>query len=180
MAPLTTPRRVLVLTASLTAAVTLLAGGTASAATSEYYKTFTSGANYLTKSDTNGTLNAQVTWPTTNKPLAWSFDISRALERTATGNMRCTARVPSFPNYNDDHPSIPVDYKWHSTVPGQHRLNTSYWYVLNAQCKFPSTVNGTRGTTTVTLKFNYKMSSASASTQGNGPAYRSHVSFTPS
>ncbi|MFB7214175.1 hypothetical protein [Streptomyces sp. NPDC056255] len=179
MEPTATRRRLLALTASLTAALTLLAGGTASAATSEYYKTFTSSQNYISKSDSNGLFSGQVTWSSLNKPLAWSFDISPALERTATGNMGCTAGVPSFPNYHDDHPSIPVSYKWHSSVPGQHRLNTSYWYVLNGQCKFPSTVNGTRGTTTVTLKFNYKMSSTFALASGNSPVYQSQVSFSP-
>ncbi|MFF3755240.1 hypothetical protein ACFYYH_33160 [Streptomyces sp. NPDC002018] len=179
MALNTTSRRVLAWAASLSAAATLMVSGTASAATIEYYKTFSSSANYITKSDANGAFNAQVTWPTTNRPLAWSFDISPTLERTATGNMRCTAKVPSFPNYDDTHGSIPVDYKWHSSVSGPHRVNTSYWYVLNAQCKFPSTVNGTGGTTTVTLKFNYKMSTTSAFARGNGPAYQSRVAFTP-
>ncbi|MFE5331258.1 hypothetical protein ACFRCG_33200 [Embleya sp. NPDC056575] len=182
---MTARRPALALTSALAAIALLFSGGTASAGTSEYYKTFTANANYLTKTDANGVLNAQVTWSSVNKPLAWSFDMSPALERTATGDMNCSASVPSFPDYHDGHPGIPVDYKWHSSIPGPHRTNTSYWYVLKARCTFPSKVNSTRGTTTVDVRLNYKMSTtaaaaAAASGSVNDSTYTSWSSFSPS
>jgi hypothetical protein len=86
--------------------------------------------------------------------MAWSFQISPAVQAIATSTMNCRAGHNQLP-YSDAHDNIPVDYLWHSSVPGNKRDNTNY--DLWGSCTFKVNSGGRPGTANLSFKFHYYM-----------------------
>jgi hypothetical protein len=116
---------------------------------------FTASDQYYGLTDRNGTFTGQVTWTAPGLPVAWSFRVSPQVRAIATTPMTCEAGHMQLP-YHDTHPSIPADYRWHSTIRG-HAINTEY--TLYGWCQFGVSVNGQTGTAVLRFHFDYQMKS---------------------
>ncbi|MEU8463955.1 hypothetical protein [Streptomyces sp. NPDC029003] len=138
-------------------ALALLAGAApAHAGVNQGSHTFKMSAPSYKKSDGNGTFNGQVNMAGNvgkNAPMAWSFTTSPTVRKIATGQMNCKAGHMQLP-YSDSHPSVGVDYHWHSTVP-DNRHNTKY--TLYGNCVFRVNVGGRTGTANLGFRFNYSL-----------------------
>lgn len=127
----------------------------AESASAEHYHTFTQSSEYFDQTDRNGRFTAQANmhsgWVV---PMAWSFTVSPAVQAIASSPMNCTAGHHQLP-YSDTHNNIPVDYRWHSTVPGNKVDNTRY--DLWGNCTFSVNVGGRPGTANLSFQFHYSM-----------------------
>jgi hypothetical protein len=119
-------------------------------------KVFTESDTFYTATDQNGTLTAKVAWASAQNTLAWSFQPSPTVAAIATGPMNCQAGHMQLPGYHDNHSDIPVDYIWHSSVPGSF-FNVDY--TLWGSCTFPVQANGLSGQAVLSFRFNYFLKS---------------------
>lgn len=127
----------------------------AASADDVHHHTFTQSAEYFDATDRNGRFTAQANMHAGYTiPMPWSFRISPQIQAIATSNMNCTAGHHQLP-YSDSHPSVPVDYHWHSTVQGNQVDNTKY--DLWGNCTFRVQVGGNPGTANLRFQFHYSM-----------------------
>ncbi|MEV6899068.1 hypothetical protein [Amycolatopsis sp. NPDC051372] len=124
---------------------------TAGSASADFYFTFTTDHRSFDASDSNGRFTGLAdTRPMNSVPMAWSFRISPAVQAIAASPMDCTAGHMQL-TYHDSHRGVPVDYVWHSTVPGNMSDNTKY--TLYGYCTFKVKNSGTAN-----LKFVFEYS----------------------
>lgn len=141
-------REVLTVVAALLSFTSVTVG----VASADHYFTFTQAHTTFDDSDRNGRFTGQAqTNPGHAVPMAWSFRISPAVQAIATSPMDCSAGHMQL-NYHDNHPAVPVDYFWHSTVQGNQSNNTKY--DLYGNCTFR--VQGP-GTANLKFVFHYSM-----------------------
>ena len=147
------------------AAVPALSGTLTGVAAADHYFPFTPANTTSDDSDRNGRFTGQAqTNPGHPVPMAWSFRISPAVQAIATSPMDCTAGHMQL-NYHDTHAAVPVDYFWHSTVPGNQSDNTKY--DLYGNCTFR--VQGP-GTANLKFVFHYSMFCGPCGPAGATPA----------
>jgi hypothetical protein len=144
------------LTAVLFAGASVTFSGTADAGELSAEKVFTRLDTYFEATDSNGTFTAKVAWASAQNTLAWSFRPSPSVRAIASGPMECQAGHLQLPGYHDSHSAIPVDYFWHSSVPGSF-FNRDY--TLWGSCTFPVLSDGRAGQAVLSFRFNYFLKS---------------------
>nr|WTA71264.1 hypothetical protein OHB51_35305 [Micromonospora sp. NBC_00855] len=84
---------------------------------------FTAGVIYSAES--GGTLSNR---------MFWKLQLTPYVQEMIVGDtMACSASIDGMRGWSDNHPAVPGDYMWHSTVT-DIRLNTAY--TLRMQCAF--------------------------------------------
>lgn len=115
-------------------------------------KTFTPNSQNFTKTDTNGTFNAQYTVGTGHY-VAFSYTIAQSLRNIATGP--ATAKVSRSPASSTcsyfKFQAVSYIFHWSCTTPYQQTQ------ALRGVWTFPIAVNGVNGTATIDWVFNYRI-----------------------
>jgi hypothetical protein len=138
--------------AAVAAVIVIAMGLLVTPASADHNFTFTQANTTFDATDSNGRFTGRaVTNPGQAVPMAWSFRISPQVQAIATSAMDCTAGHMQL-NYHDGHPGVPVDYVWHSTVPGNQSNNTQY--TLYGSCSFRVVNNGNAN---LRFSFHYSM-----------------------
>lgn len=110
---------------ALTGASQSVLGAATPSTTSETpYHVYTASNPGYTWSGAYGTFSGQATM--SSGTLAWGWSMSQLLRDTATGPVAevaaCWNVGEDFKiNYGDSHPSEPISYFWHSSIPGLGR-----------------------------------------------------------
>jgi hypothetical protein len=132
-------------------------------AASSYAKVFYYDDNSYIDSDASITFSAQVTYtsggrPFVSYPLAWVWSLAPAIRAIGTGTMGCSAHLNRngvVTPWHDNHPSLPLTYLWHASVPIN---DIGAAYVLAGSCTFRVSVGGRLGTAVVSWTFDYVVS----------------------
>lgn len=113
-------------------------------------------------SDNNGTFTGQMSGYGSANPqwrMAWSFKLSPYLMSISSGLQSCKAGLMKDgqpTGYWDEHPNIPIDYTWHSSIQG---IDKGPSYMLGGYCTFPVVVAGKAGKAVVKVRFAFSRES---------------------
>ncbi|MEV0080933.1 hypothetical protein AB0H58_31360 [Nocardia neocaledoniensis] len=125
------------------AAVAAILGGTGSAgAQNPVHAVFTPASQNYEYKDDNGRFTAGVIYSSESggqlsNRMFWKLQLTPYVQSLIVGNtMACSANVDGMRGWSDNHPAVPADYMWHSTIT-DIQLNTPY--TLRMRCAFRAT-----------------------------------------
>lgn len=130
------------LVASLAAVAALLTNTGTAGAQNPVNAVFTPASQNFEHKDENGRFTAGVIYSsesggTLSNRMFWKLQLTEYVQGLIVGNtMACSASIDGMRGWSDNHPAVPADYMWHSTVT-DIQLHTPY--TLRMMCAFRAT-----------------------------------------